>query len=100
MLCLRFMKILKGYVENRARPEGCIAERYIAEEYASFCSKYIKQAAEIGTQHGRNEESENDLLLGGRPISRGKSVSLSDEMLHIAHRYILFNSLEVQPYIE
>ncbi|KAH9803018.1 hypothetical protein KPL71_001620 [Citrus sinensis] len=91
----RFMKILKGYVKNRARPEGCIAERYIAEEYASVCSKYIKQAAEIGTQHGRNEESENDLLLGGRPISRGKSVSLSDEMLHIAHRYILFNSSEI-----
>ncbi|KAH9680378.1 hypothetical protein KPL71_026529 [Citrus sinensis] len=91
----RFMKILKGYVENRARPDGCIAERFIAEEYASFCSKYIKQAAEIGTQHGRNEEFENDLLLRGRPISRGKSVSLSDEMLHIAHRYILFNSSEI-----
>ena len=26
----RFMKILKGYVHNRNRPEGCIAERYIA----------------------------------------------------------------------
>ena len=86
MLCLRFMKVLKEYVENRAQPEGCLAERYTAEEYASFCSKYIKQAAKTGTQHGRNEEFENDLLLGGRPIFGGKYVILSDEMLHIAHR--------------
>ncbi|XP_042472108.1 uncharacterized protein LOC122054736 [Zingiber officinale] len=28
----RFMKMLKGYVKNRARPEGCIAECYLAEE--------------------------------------------------------------------
>ncbi|KAI5342529.1 hypothetical protein L3X38_010404 [Prunus dulcis] len=28
----RYMKVLKGYVQNRTRPEGCIAERYIAEE--------------------------------------------------------------------
>ncbi|KAL5733871.1 hypothetical protein ACOSP7_031732 [Xanthoceras sorbifolium] len=43
---------------------------------------------------------ENDLILGGRPISAGKSIILSDELLQIAHRYILFNSLEVQPYVE
>ncbi|KAL5732383.1 hypothetical protein ACOSQ2_032075 [Xanthoceras sorbifolium] len=43
---------------------------------------------------------ENDLILGGRPISAGKSIILSDELLQIAHRYILFNSSEVQPYVE
>ncbi|BBN68839.1 hypothetical protein Prudu_602S000400 [Prunus dulcis] len=26
----RYMKVLKGYVQNRARPEGCIAERWSA----------------------------------------------------------------------
>ncbi|XP_042404675.1 uncharacterized protein LOC121994831 [Zingiber officinale] len=41
-LCMleRFMKILKGYVKNRARPEGCIAECYLAEERMRFCSAY------------------------------------------------------------
>ncbi|XP_074374168.1 uncharacterized protein LOC141714553 [Apium graveolens] len=28
----RYMKMFKGYVRNRAHPEGCIAEAYIAEE--------------------------------------------------------------------
>ncbi|KAL5787348.1 hypothetical protein ACOSP7_004297 [Xanthoceras sorbifolium] len=43
---------------------------------------------------------ENDLILGGRPIFAGKSIILSDELLQIAHHYILFNSSEVQPYVE
>ncbi|KAL5834196.1 hypothetical protein ACOSQ4_013693 [Xanthoceras sorbifolium] len=41
------MKVLKGYVKNRTRPKGCIAERYLLEEYTLFCSKYFKQASEI-----------------------------------------------------
>ena len=48
------MKILKGYVRNRARPKGCIAERYLAKGYAIFCDKYVKKAAQIGSQHSRN----------------------------------------------
>ena len=37
----RYMKILKGYVRNRSRPEGCIVECYIAEEAVEFCSEYM-----------------------------------------------------------
>lgn len=50
------MKILKGYVRNRARPKGCIVECYLVEECVHFYSGYIKQAANIGVQHRRNEE--------------------------------------------
>ncbi|KAK9901829.1 hypothetical protein M0R45_001924 [Rubus argutus] len=32
---------LKGYVRNRACPEGSIAEGYIAEESLTFCSMLI-----------------------------------------------------------
>jgi hypothetical protein len=32
---------LKRYVRNRARPEGSIAEAYIADECLTFCSKYM-----------------------------------------------------------
>ncbi|CAL8152968.1 unnamed protein product [Prunus armeniaca] len=32
------MKVLKGYVQNPTHPEGCIAERYIAEEAVEFLS--------------------------------------------------------------
>ncbi|XP_073033704.1 uncharacterized protein [Primulina eburnea] len=42
------MKILKGYVRNRNRPEGCIAECYIAEEAIEFCSDYLSSVHTIG----------------------------------------------------
>lgn len=94
------MKVLKGYVRNRARPEGCIAECYLADECVKFCSTYIKKAEDICVAKSRNEEFEDETILEGRPISKGKSFTLSDDILKIAHRYVLFNSAEVEPYIK
>ena len=37
----RQMKILKDYVRNRDKPEGCIAESYIAEEAIEVCIEYL-----------------------------------------------------------
>ncbi|CAM8928793.1 unnamed protein product [Rhodiola kirilowii] len=37
----RYMKIIKGYVRNRNRPEGSIVEGYIVEEAIEFCSNYL-----------------------------------------------------------
>ncbi|XP_012853199.1 PREDICTED: uncharacterized protein LOC105972765 [Erythranthe guttata] len=91
----RYMKVIKGYVKSRARPEGCIAERYIVEECALLCSKYIKKADDIGSRNARNEEFESSLLLEGRPISKGHPIDLSFELLQVAHRYVLFNVEDV-----
>ncbi|KAL5560900.1 hypothetical protein UlMin_030647, partial [Ulmus minor] len=44
----RYMKILKGYVRNRSRPEGCIIECYVAEEAVGFCSEYLEPTQTIG----------------------------------------------------
>ncbi|XP_022019856.1 uncharacterized protein LOC110919916 [Helianthus annuus] len=38
----RYMKKLKNYVKNPARPEGCITEGYVFEEALTFCSMYLK----------------------------------------------------------
>ncbi|KAJ0597604.1 hypothetical protein HanHA89_Chr04g0156521 [Helianthus annuus] len=38
----RYMKKLKDFVRNKAQPEGCIAEGYVAEEALSFCSMYLR----------------------------------------------------------
>lgn len=46
----RHMKVLKGFVKNHSNPEGCIVEKYNAEECTSFCAPYIKQAAQVGAQ--------------------------------------------------
>lgn len=92
--------MLKAFVRNRARPEGCIAECYLAEECTRFCSEYTKQAAEIGERVGRNQDIACDEPIEGRPISAGKAIDLDNETINIAHRYVLFNTDEVQPYIE
>ncbi|KAL6315174.1 hypothetical protein AAG906_037406 [Vitis piasezkii] len=44
----RFMKVLKGYVQNCNRPEGCIVECYIAEEAIEFCIEYLSNIDAIG----------------------------------------------------
>ncbi|KAI5351433.1 hypothetical protein L3X38_004324 [Prunus dulcis] len=44
----RYMKVLKGYVQNRTRPEGCIAERYIAEEALEFCTQHLSDVSTVG----------------------------------------------------
>ncbi|GKD63911.1 hypothetical protein Tco_1306019 [Tanacetum coccineum] len=38
----RYMKKLKGYVRNKAKPEGSIAEGYVAEEALTFSSHYFQ----------------------------------------------------------
>ncbi|GJU60058.1 F-box domain containing protein [Tanacetum coccineum] len=37
----RYIKKLKGYVRNKAKPEGLIAEGYVAEEALTFSSHYF-----------------------------------------------------------
>ena len=44
----RYMQVLKGYVNNRYRPEGCMVECYIPEEAIEFCSEYFSGCTEIG----------------------------------------------------
>ena len=38
----RFIKKLKDYVRNQARPEGSITEGYIMDEVLIFCSIYLQ----------------------------------------------------------
>ncbi|GJY97245.1 hypothetical protein Tco_0514155 [Tanacetum coccineum] len=52
----RYMKKLKNYVRNKAKPEGSIAEGYVAEEALTFCSRYLKDDVETRFNRlGRNE---------------------------------------------
>ena len=52
----RYMKKLKYYVRNKARPEGSIAEGYVSEEALEFCSMYLKDAQNRYNGVERNED--------------------------------------------
>lgn len=54
------MNNLKGYVHNKARPEGCIAERYIDKECLQFCSMYLNNVETVFNKVERNNEMMDD----------------------------------------
>ncbi|KAE8691258.1 hypothetical protein F3Y22_tig00110890pilonHSYRG00294 [Hibiscus syriacus] len=62
----RYIKTLKGYVQNHHRPEGCIAECYVVEESLEFCSHYLKNMKPIGNPHERADER----IHTDKPLSR------------------------------
>ncbi|KAK3211333.1 hypothetical protein Dsin_016039 [Dipteronia sinensis] len=94
------MKVLKGYVKNCARPEGYIAECYLAEECMRFCGGYMKQLGTIDTRQYRNKDMRDEMILGGRPFIGRLPIVMSDDMLQIAYNYVLYNTAEVEPYFE
>ncbi|BBG99444.1 hypothetical protein Prudu_009141 [Prunus dulcis] len=88
----RYMKVLKGYVQNRTSPEGCIAKRYIAEEDVEFCTEHLSDVSIVGVPSSQK-------MRVSKPLS-GCTVSLVDrDLLNQAHLYVLENTEEVLPYI-
>ncbi|XP_008238744.1 PREDICTED: uncharacterized protein LOC103337368 [Prunus mume] len=88
----RFMKVLKGYVRNRNRPEGCIAQCYIGEEASEFCSDFLSNVSTIGIMSRKN-------MGRTQPLSGADVQFVDRDLLDQAHLCVLENRNEVQPYI-
>ena len=95
----RRLGTFKGYIRNRARPEGSIAEAYMATKALTFCSKYI----EI-TDHLSKEVCEHNSVLNifnysirvtGKSWEEDKPKDL-DKLVY----YVLNNYPEILPYIK
>ncbi|CAL2259893.1 unnamed protein product [Prunus armeniaca] len=87
------MKVLKGYVQNRTHPEGCIAEWYIAEEAVEFCTEHLSDVSTVGVPSSQK-------MGVSKPLS-GCTMSVVDrDLLNQAHLYVLENTEEVLPYIK
>ncbi|CAL8136238.1 unnamed protein product [Prunus armeniaca] len=90
----RMLGKLKGYVRNRARPEGSIVEGYIANEALTFCSMYFRNVETVFSRPERNDD-------GGKANSKlsekwnqfiGISWTIARKLNHlesIEHRQIL-----------
>lgn len=105
----RYMKVLKGYARNKARPEGSIAEGYIDNECMTFCSMYFEGIETKFNRAERNYEGDTSTNQGsGLPIfsqnacglGAAKYDELNREELAMAQTYVLNNCEEVYPYIE
>ncbi|KAG6423408.1 hypothetical protein SASPL_113803 [Salvia splendens] len=104
----RYLGTLKSYVRNRSKPEGSIAEGYLAEECLRFCSLYLADYVESKfNRASRNETVTNNAKIGldvftinGRSLGKGTAMRLDGVTLTKAHQYVLFNCEAVRPYIE
>lgn len=106
----RYLCELKSQVRNRSKPEGSIAEGYLAKECLLFCTRYLDK----GSKKDRDDVAmplEDEFCarfstqghpIGGKKNKFGKAFQMPSSMLHQAHRYILFNcqDKEVEKYIE
>jgi hypothetical protein len=75
----------KSTVRNKAAPEGCIAEGYIATELVTLCSRYLDNAPTFYNRPQRNPDGSK---------GSGTRVTLNLLTMHQIHRYIVFNSKE------
>ncbi|XP_062010312.1 uncharacterized protein LOC133726719 [Rosa rugosa] len=91
----RYMKFLKDYVRNRNRPEGCMAECYIAEEAIEFCADFLSDVSTVGIP------LKTYTLQKGidTPLSVGRVHKPGRKLLRQAHLCVLINTPEVMPYL-
>ena len=64
----RYLRTLKSYVRNKSRLEGCIAEGYIAEDCATFCSRYLHDVETKNDYEERNYVIANNITNEGLNI--------------------------------
>ncbi|CAL5415106.1 unnamed protein product [Camellia sinensis] len=103
----RLLGRLKGFVANKAHPEGSIAEAYISKECTTFCSMYLDGVETLFNRPERNYDM-GDRGLGlavftqtVRPfglMTRASDVSVAEREL--AHWFVLHNSTEVDKHVE
>ncbi|GJS14731.1 hypothetical protein Tco_0409203 [Tanacetum coccineum] len=100
----RFMKKLKGYVQNKAMSEGSIAEGYVAEEALTFCSHYFRDVTTKFNRPDRNVDPHPPTCQFQVFQSICKSIGLRSVIRFDAQElkkvtwYVLHNSLEIDTY--
>ncbi|WVZ83966.1 hypothetical protein U9M48_031052 [Paspalum notatum var. saurae] len=102
----RRLLTLKRFVRNMARPEGSIAEAYVANECLNACSRYFD---DIDTRHnrdGRNRERadslEGDLSVfqHGVDLIGGYTITYLEKDYDKMVWYVLNNCEEAEPYMD
>ena len=92
----RYMKTLKGYVRQRAQPEGSMARGYIMEEALGFCTEYMQNCTVTSRRvwDDKEEPSTNDEVLQGK----GRRRVLSPQLQQWIHEFVLNNAEILEDY--
>ncbi|KAK5794957.1 hypothetical protein PVK06_036211 [Gossypium arboreum] len=92
---------LKALVQNRAYPEGSIAEGYIVSECLTFCSRYFSDVETIFSRPPRNDGYIQKWYIFSsrrRQIDTLNTKILDMRSLAQANRYVLLHSDKLSPY--
>jgi hypothetical protein len=92
----RYMKTLKEYVRNMARPEACMAEGYVRDECLGFITEYLQRFEvvdhrvwDVDEEYGDAEE-----VLEGAEAKYMMSTTLRD----LVYQYALSNLSLMEPW--
>jgi len=102
----RRLYTLKRYVRNRARPEGSIAEAYIADECLTFCSKYMDDVETRFNREPRNlgfsnEEAYNvDVFGHGVHFTSASELKYDENDFDQMVWYVLNNCSQVEKFVK
>ncbi|XP_039778099.1 uncharacterized protein LOC120645374 [Panicum virgatum] len=78
----RRLYTLKCYVRNRARPEGSIAEAYVANECLTFCSKYMDDVETRFNREPRNKGFSDEEAYGVGVFGHGVHFTSANELVY------------------
>ena len=92
----RYMAVLKKYVCNRSRPEGCIAKGYGTGEVGEFCVDIIDDLNPIGVPMSRHERR----LKGKGTLGKKSNMQIPESEIRKANFTVLQNSTLVAPYMD
>ncbi|KAL5555616.1 hypothetical protein UlMin_037852 [Ulmus minor] len=101
----RYLKRLKDYVRNAAKPEGSISEGYVVDEVLTFCSRYFD---DIETRFNRPDRNDDGIHRTRRlfvfesqckPMGKQSQVYVEKNVRDRAKFYILNNSPEIETYL-
>jgi len=103
----RYLRTVKGYVRNKAHPEGSIAEGYIAEECLTFCSRFLDVDTKLNHADHHESTTVNEPPSGLSVFGemdykrRGQTTEIfgADEVQKMRH-YIISNYDEARPWVE
>ncbi|XP_076950165.1 uncharacterized protein LOC143623057 [Bidens hawaiensis] len=79
----RCMKVIKGHIRNKNKPERCIVEQNVAEETIEFLSEFKKELNTIGIPNSLRNSIENKNRANFMHIEKNVAESLIGTLLNI-----------------
>ena len=90
----RYLKTLKGYVQNHARPKECMVEGYVVVEALGYCTEYM-QSYTVTTRRvwdDKEDPSMYDEILEGAE----RACRLPPDLQQWIHEFVVNNAAPLE----